>query len=205
LFGTRDPATAHCSALATLPPAAPQAPTAPPTRAGSTALALSVALAWAWAQGLTGTPSCTKTGRAPTLVPSFFRTCFSNFCDETAKVRYARAVSKKELLVDRVKPYLDRLNAREISLRQVAAELSTSETYLCEITKPLLRRIQSSTEYRRNRANLKESRSKYREFLAKRVKLGEITVETAAICANCSIRTIYRYVGKLPAREGEKV
>ena len=112
---------------------------------------------------------------------------------------------KNARLVDRVKPYLDRLNAREISLRQVAAELGVHPTYLGEVAKPHLERVQSSTEYRRNRANLKESRSKYREFLAKRVQKGEITVETAAICANCSIRTIYRYLGKLPAREGEKV
>jgi AraC-like DNA-binding protein len=115
-------------------------------------------------------------------------------------------VPKTEPLVDRVKPYLQRLNNREISIRAVAAELGVNPNYLGELLKPILDRIESTTKYRENRSKLKESRAKYREFLAKRVENDEITLETAAICANCSIRTIYRYVSKLRcARKGKGV
>ena len=109
------------------------------------------------------------------------------------------------LLVDRVKPYLPALNARQTTLRDVAKELQISETYLCTVAKPLLQRVESSTEYRKKRANLKENRTKYREFLANRAQKGEITIETAAVWANCSIRTMYRYLRNFDARVGQKL
>jgi hypothetical protein len=157
---------------------------------------------------LTGAPSHQKRASAPPSCPKNTERFFKTLVTRLPSIRLwstVGSVPKKPLLVDRVKPYLDRLNARETTLRQVAAELSVHPTYLGGIVRPLLQRSESTTEYRRNRSNLKESRSKYREFLANRVKLGEISVETAAIHANCSIRTIYRYLNKILAREGEKV
>lgn len=107
---------------------------------------------------------------------------------------------RAERLVDRVKPYLTPLNNRETTIRAVAAQLGVSETYLSTVVKPLLERVESSTKYRQNRSILKKTRSKYREFLAKQVEKGDISVETAAIEANCSIRTIYRYLDKIRSR-----
>jgi AraC-like DNA-binding protein len=99
-------------------------------------------------------------------------------------------------LKHRVKPYLPAIERRELSLRKLAEILETNETYLCKVLKPTLKRSQSSTIYRRNRSVLKKTREKYRELLAIQVKNRLLDVETAAAEANCSVRTLYRYLAR---------
>jgi AraC-like DNA-binding protein len=100
-------------------------------------------------------------------------------------------------LKHRVKPYLPALERRELTLRKLAEILETNETYLCRLLKPDLKRAQSSTIYRRNRSVLKKTREKYRELLALQVKNKVLDLETAAAEANCSVRTLYRYLARV--------
>jgi hypothetical protein len=167
--------------------------------AGAGAAAVCVG-ARAGAGRVDGCTSAPGRGGGGTLLPVCLLRNFSTFHDTLAKPQLVEVhwpVSENERLVDRVKPYIERLNNREVTILAVAAELGVNPNYLTKVLKPLLSRIESTTKYRKNRSNLRESRRKYREFLAKRVKSGEITVETAAICANCSIRTIYRYLDRI--------
>lgn len=100
-------------------------------------------------------------------------------------------------LVDKVKPYIAAIEARQLSIKRAAEILKTDPTYLCKVLKPILKRKQSTTIYRKNRTILKKSRGKFREMVALEVRAGRISVEIAAETANCSVRTIYRYLTRV--------
>lgn len=90
------------------------------------------------------------------------------------------------------KKYQRLLAKRKITKREVAAILGVSESYLCRITEPLPK---GPDRARREAASeLAAARRKHRMKLAKQVAAGRLKLETAATRANCSLRTMYRYL-----------
>lgn len=90
------------------------------------------------------------------------------------------------------KKQLHDLESRRITKRALAATLNVSESYLSRKTPPLPK---GATRAAREAASqLAALRRQHREKLALRVKKGQLKLETAARRANCSVRTLYRYL-----------
>lgn len=87
---------------------------------------------------------------------------------------------------------LERLAKRKITKRALADQLGISEGYLYHLTPPLPpgpvrnKRLAQSA--------LAQSRRNYRLRLAKLVRRGTRSIESAAKEARCSVRTMYRYL-----------
>lgn len=93
------------------------------------------------------------------------------------------------------KKYLDLLQKRKLTKRALALHLNVSESYLCRITDAL---PPGKVRAERNaRSALAAARRQHRIKLAKRVQAGTLRLETAAAKANCSERTMYRYLCRL--------
>lgn len=99
-------------------------------------------------------------------------------------------------LKDRLTPgILEALAKRKASAKSVAALYNVSEAYLSRTLKELhLHKIPAPTmEQKRTSKMLKANRTAHRLALAKQV-LASKPIRIAAREANCSIRTMYRYV-----------
>jgi AraC-like DNA-binding protein len=95
---------------------------------------------------------------------------------------------------ERALTYLEALNSRSITLREVAHALQCNECYLSRVLSPLLNRIQSAHSKRKARSKLAESRKQMREKHANLVKVGQKSLKRGAADARCSERTIRRYI-----------
>jgi transposase len=87
---------------------------------------------------------------------------------------------------DDLKPYIDRLKAREISAREVARLIGTHESYVCRV----LKRLKVSRETIVKAPSTKELRDTRAEF--RRNAAATMSIKDAARAAGCSERTIYR-------------
>lgn len=101
-------------------------------------------------------------------------------------------------LVERLtKRLLERLRTRKMTNAEAAEELGVSETYLSRTVAALQSKVPGETVIARNEASaLATERRLYRERLAKEIKNGQLDLATAAKRANCSERTMSRYVAK---------
>lgn len=98
-------------------------------------------------------------------------------------------------LITRIGPYFQALTEREITKRALAEQLGVSYTYLCKLAPKLPPSAKTATR-KHNHALLK-ARKEYRQELAEQVKSGHISLAAAATQANCSERTLRRYMEKL--------
>ena len=89
------------------------------------------------------------------------------------------------MLKHKLQPYLAQLKSRQITNREVAAELGVSEHHLCRVLKTL--NLQKDMPTAKANAELKAARKAHRLNVAKALPIKE-----AAKAANCSTRTIYR-------------
>jgi AraC-like DNA-binding protein len=103
-------------------------------------------------------------------------------------------------VLDRALEHLDALNARELTLRELARMLDTNESYLSRILAGHLKRVESTTELRKKTSELAQSRRFMREKHANLVKSGQESLRKAAFHAKCSQRTIRRYIQKLESK-----
>lgn len=92
----------------------------------------------------------------------------------------------------RVKPYLAELKARATTNRAVAAELGCTEEALCRVLKEVGLEKDPAID-RKAQTELNKERTAFRTRLANDPT---ITPAEAAKRAGCSLRTIYRYIGK---------
>lgn len=92
----------------------------------------------------------------------------------------------------RVKPYLADLKARVTTNRAVAAELECSEEALCRVLAEVGLQKDPAID-RKAQTALNKERVAFRTALANDPS---ITPTEAAKRAGCSLRTIYRYIGK---------
>lgn len=90
---------------------------------------------------------------------------------------------------------LEQLAERVITKKAAADALGISHSYLCRITPNLP--PGPHRERRRAATSLMQSRRTHRLRLAKAVEDGKRSLASAAKHANCSERTMYRYVCKL--------
>lgn len=90
------------------------------------------------------------------------------------------------MLSDDLKPYIERLKARAITAREVAAALGTHESYVCRVLKRLGVERETIVKPPTSR-ELNAARAEHRLNAAK-----TLPVKDAARAASCSIRTIYR-------------
>lgn len=99
-------------------------------------------------------------------------------------------------LVDRLTPtMLERLRTRKIKNKDAAERLGVCETYLSRVVSSMQEKEPGQTTQQRSEASLlANERRHHRERLAKEVKNGQLDVAQAAERANCSERTIMRYV-----------
>lgn len=102
-------------------------------------------------------------------------------------------------IAERAERFRKRLEARKITLREVAEQLGCNETYLCRVFSHSLQRVESSTSLRAKRAKLAQSRREMREKHANLVISRRKSLEKAAADAKCSVRTMRRYVARLEA------
>lgn len=86
------------------------------------------------------------------------------------------------------------LHARRTTKTALAHKLGISPTYLMRITPPLP--LGPVVAQRKAQSKLATSRKAHRERLAIKVVAGK-SIEKAAVEANCSVRTMYRYVCRL--------
>lgn len=111
-------------------------------------------------------------------------------------------------LKDRLtKTLLAQLRTRKIRNKDAAEQLGVSESYLSRTVAALQEKEPGKTVLARNEAHeLATARRQHRERLAKEVKNGALDVETAAERANCSVRTMSRYVARYtpPRRQRKK-
>jgi transposase len=107
-------------------------------------------------------------------------------------------MKKPKPLKDRLtQALLQRLRTRKITNREAAEQLNVSETYLSRTVAAMQEKEPGVTTAERAAASeLAAERRAYRERLAKDVKNGVVDIATAAKRANCSERTISRYVAK---------
>lgn len=90
------------------------------------------------------------------------------------------------MLKVRLRPYLEMIETRQITNRDLAKELGCSESHLSH-TLAILQVSRVQPDYKL-RKTLVQARKDYRKHLA-----NTLPPEEAAALANCSIRTIYRY------------
>lgn len=100
-------------------------------------------------------------------------------------------------ITERAKPYLSDLEARKLTLRALAELLDCNESYLSRLLSSKLKRVQSTTEYRRKRSELLQMRQQMRRKHALLVKKGHKSLARAAADARCSQRTMRRYVSEV--------
>lgn len=84
--------------------------------------------------------------------------------------------------------------ARKMTKTALAERLGVSPTYLMRITPPLP--PGPVVLQRKANSKLAVSRKSHREKLATKIQAGK-SIEKAAAEANCSVRTMYRYLCKL--------
>jgi|EndMetStandDraft_7_1072992.scaffolds.fasta_scaffold197306_2 hypothetical protein len=96
------------------------------------------------------------------------------------------------------KKQLKDLAARKITKRALAAQLGVSETYLVRCT-PALPPGKTQIQRRANSV-FYEARREFRTKMAKQVMSRRRSLESAAKEANCSTRTMYRYICKLKSQ-----
>lgn len=97
--------------------------------------------------------------------------------------------------MDLTKKQLAALATRKITKRALAAKLGVSETYLVRCT-PALPPGKTQLE-RKARSAIYEARREFRTKMARQVMSRRRSLESAAKEANCSTRTMYRYLCKL--------
>jgi transposase len=110
-------------------------------------------------------------------------------------------------LKDRLtKALLDKLRRRKMLNSEAAAQLGVSESYLSRTVATMQEKEPGQTSTaRKQAAELAQQRRQHRERLAKEVKNGDLDVNAAAQRANCSERTMQRYVAAyVPARRARK-
>jgi transposase len=103
----------------------------------------------------------------------------------------------RQHLKNRLTPgILEAIAQRKTSAKDVAKLYGVSETHLSKALKALnLQKIPAPTpEHKRKAHILMVTRTKVRQELAEKVRLGTKTIHNAAREANCSLRTMYRYV-----------
>lgn len=116
-------------------------------------------------------------------------------------------MTPKKPLRDRLtKAMLEKLRTRKMLNAEAAAILGVSETYLSRTVAAIQSKEQGVTTAARVQAmQLAAERRQHRERLAKEVKNGNLDVATAAQRANCSLRTMSRYVAAyVPPRRNRK-
>lgn len=86
---------------------------------------------------------------------------------------------------------------RTLTLRQLAVNLETNESYLSRILKNHIKKVPSSTKSRQKQQELVEIRRFLREKHAKLVISREKSLKRAAADARCSERTLRRYMEKI--------
>lgn len=93
--------------------------------------------------------------------------------------------------------YVDALNRREITLREVANLIGCNECYLSRVIGPLLNRVESAYSQRKKRSKMAECRRLMRKKHAFLVKTGQKSLKRGASDARCSERTLRRYIASL--------
>lgn len=94
------------------------------------------------------------------------------------------------MLKRKIKIFLQALEDREITQREVAARLGYTERHVRNVLR-LYRQTKTPSE-RAMRSKLAKARQQYRKLLAQ-----TLSPRQAAERANCSLRTIYRYRNKV--------
>lgn len=94
---------------------------------------------------------------------------------------------------------LEMLRLRQVTNRQVAAQAGVSEEHLARVLASMgIQKVRGEVVARRAAVReLADERRKHRQNLAKSVISGKLTIETAAAQAECSERTLYRYIKRL--------
>ena len=100
-------------------------------------------------------------------------------------------------VLDRARPYVDALEKRALTIRELATILGCNECYLSRVLSPTLNRTESSTKKRKKQAKLVESRREMRKRHAILVKTRQKSLKRAAADARCSERTLRRYIKDL--------
>jgi AraC-like DNA-binding protein len=105
-------------------------------------------------------------------------------------------MKKPKPLAERLtKTILKQLYERKVTNLQIAERLGVSETYLSRTVASIQGKKPGETAPRRTAASkIFNARLETRRTLAKRVVKGQLTTEKAAAQANCSLRTMQRYV-----------
>lgn len=91
------------------------------------------------------------------------------------------------MLRDDIRPYIEDLKARKTTNRAVAQVLHVSEEQVSRVLKQL-RVVKDSVPQAKKRRELAKIRREVRETAA-----NSLPIKQAAVEANCSTRTIYRY------------
>lgn len=94
------------------------------------------------------------------------------------------------MLSDDLKPYIERLQRREISAREVALALGTHESYVCRVLKRM-KVVREAIVKKPSTKEINAARAEHRLRVAK-----TLSVTDAARAAGCSVRTIYRLRSK---------
>ncbi len=107
----------------------------------------------------------------------------------------SKAKPQKPLEQRLTKKLLHALQTRKITNREAAEQLGVSETYLSRKVAAIQSKVPGETQPVREAAHkLFQTRRQFRERLAKKVLKSSMTVTQAAAEANCSERTMFRYV-----------
>lgn len=114
--------------------------------------------------------------------------------------------SNKPLKDRLTKAVLQKLHDRKMTNKEAADLYGVSETYMSRTVASLQdKRPGETTSARKAASKLFAARRQTREQLAKKVKNGELGLAAAATRANCSERTMARYVAAYtPARRQRK-
>jgi AraC-like DNA-binding protein len=100
-------------------------------------------------------------------------------------------------ILERAKPYIPDLEARRVTVRDLANLLGCHETHLSRVLKGHVKRVKSAHQVRLSRSKLARARKEMRKKHAFAVKNGEKSLKKAAADAKCSERTIRRYMKEL--------
>lgn len=100
---------------------------------------------------------------------------------------------------------LNALKNRTLTNAEVADTLGVNESYLSTVFNQITRKKRGEVALQREADHaLAESRRQLRIREAKKVSAGKKTLEKAAEAANCSTRTMRRYVEKIAPKEPEE-
>ena len=100
-------------------------------------------------------------------------------------------------ILERCEPYIQALEAREMTIRALAEILGCNECYLSRTLSGRLKRTESTTRLRKKQSKLFESRKEMRQRHAFLVKTGLKSLKKGAADARCSERTLRRYIAAL--------